>query len=66
VADPVVSLPDELQLQIVRFVEGAAQPHAAFCALIGGAVGACSFQLSHRDMAEVLWMLGDRTAERRP
>lgn len=63
-AEPDVLLPDELQLQILRFVDAAPHPEVALSALIGAAVGACSFHLSPRIMAETLWLLGDRTAER--
>ena len=62
--EPAALLPDELQLQILRFVDAAPHPQAALCALIGASVGACGFYLTPRIMAETLWLLGDRTAER--
>lgn len=58
-----VLLPDELQLQILRFVQAAPHPHLAFCALVGAAAGACSPVLSRRELAEALWRLGDHTVE---
>jgi hypothetical protein len=60
-AEPPLLLPEDLQLQILQFVDTASSPMLAFGALIGAAVGACDKHLETRAMAEALWVFGDQT-----